>query len=306
MDLAAHSANVSEEITTQQEKRRRRFVCSSPTKGRQEFLRADAITMNAKSSEARFLIAPSAVRHRLDPKPSIAIGFDCETHDWLENTQRKGRIGPFGWYTNNDNVQFARIVQLGWAIGFASRDAEVISKAYIIQPKDFVIAGKAKACHGITQEHAVQQGRPLIKVLEEFMHDILQAVSKGGRICAHQLEFDAGVIEQELRRCGLHGLEAEWRRIARCGYCTMNPEVGKWLKQNAGHDTGPETKQHTLGLTYTMRLLGLCPDTFQHRQHDAENDAAMARLIYIVLLEFADGKPIVEKSHRTRDGLSRP
>ena len=76
--------------------------------------------------------------------------------------------------------------------------------------------------------------------------------------------------------------------------------------QNAGHDTGPKTKQHTLGLTYTMRLLGLCPDTFQHRQHDAEIDAAMTRLIYTILLQLADGKPIVEKSHRTRNGLSRP
>ena len=55
-----------------------------------------------------------------------------------------------------------------------------------------------------------------------------------------------------------------------------------------------------------MRLLGLCPDTFQHRHHDAENDAAMTRLIYTVLLELADGKPVVEKSYRTRDGLSRP
>ena len=291
MDLAAHSANVSEGITTQQEKRRRRFVCSFPTKGRQEFPRANAIFMNAKSSDARFLVAPSAVRHRLHPKPSIVIGFDCETHDWLENTQRKGRIGPFGWYTSNDDVEFARIVQLGWAIATASRDAEVTSKGYFVQPKDFEIAERAKACHGITQEHALQQGRPLINVLEEFMHDVLQAVSKGGRLCAHQFEFDAGVIEQELRRCGLHDLEAEWRRIARCGYCTMNPEVGRWLKQNAGHDTGPETKQHTLGLTYTMRLLGLCPDTFQHRHHDAKNDAAMTRLIYTTLLELADGIP---------------
>ena len=202
--------------------------------------------------------------------------------------ERKGRIGPFGWYTNNDDVPFARIVQLGWVVADASRNGEAISKSSLIQPQGFQITEKAMGCHGITQEDALRSGRPLADVLEEFVRDVSHACSRGGRVCAHQLELDAGLVDEELRRCGLHDLRAAWGRIARNGYCTMNPPMGRWLKQCAGHDVGPETKQHILGLTYMTRLLGLCPDSFQKRHHDAEHDANMTRLIYTALLERAN------------------
>lgn len=248
--------------------------------------RAAAVVVTGTPAGLQLLPAPRAVCDRLG-NPLIIVGFDCETHDWRDGTTRKGRIGPLGWYTNNDDMAFARIVQLGWVVGDGSRDAKVISKSSLIKPQDFQITEKARGCHGITQEAALQNGRPLADVLGEFMRDVSQACARGGRICAHQLEFDAGVVDEELRRCGLLDLQATWGRIARSGYCTMNPPVGRWLKQCSGHDVGPENKQHTLGLTYMARLLGLCPDSFQKRHHDAEHDAQMTRFIYAALLERA-------------------
>ena len=228
---------------------------------------------------------PHAVLDRLG-NPSIIVGFDCETHDWCDDAKRKGRIGPFGWYTVNDDVPLARIVQLGWAVGDASVDAEIVVKSALIQPRGFEIAEKAIAHHHITQDIALEHGRPLASVLEEFMRDVSQACSRGVRVCAHQLEFDAGVIDQELQRCGLESLRLEWARLARCGYCTMNPEAGRWLLQCAGQETGLETTKHILGLVRTMGLLGLRRDA-SSQGRDAASDAKMTRLVYATLLQRA-------------------
>ena len=86
--------------------------------------------------------------------------------------------------------------QLGWVVADASRDAEVISKSSLIQPQGFQITAKAQGCHGITQEAALQNGRPLADVLEEFMRDVCQACSRGGRVCARRLPGeDGGLID---------------------------------------------------------------------------------------------------------------
>ena len=77
----------------------------------------------------------------------------------------------------------------------------------------------------------------------------------------------------------------------------MNPQVGRWLKECAGEDIGDENKKHILGLTYTMRLLGLCSNTHQTRHHNAEHDSKMTYLIYATLLERANSsftKPGIE------------
>ena len=230
---------------------------------------------------------PRAVSDRLG-NTSIIIGIDCETNDWLEDTQ--GHIGPFGWYTKNNNASFARIVQLGWVVGDANVEAEVVAKSALIQPQGYEISRKATDYHKITQDIALQNGRALADVLKEFMTDISQAHARGGRICAHHLEFDAGLVDEELRRCGLSTLREEWAHMARGGYCTMNPEVSRWLKQCAGEDVGAETKKHMLGLIRTTQELGLPQGKLQSGHHDAAHDAQMTRLIYAALLQRA-GSP---------------
>lgn len=285
------------------QKRQRRFMPLLAKPAAPQIPRAAAV-ITADKPSGQLLPASRIVCDRLG-SPSMIVGFDCETHDWRDNTERKGRIGPFGWYTCNDNVAFARLVQLGWVVADANHNADVISKSSLIQPQGFQITEKAKGWHGIAQKEALQNGRPLADVLEEFMRDVSQACARGGRVCAHQLEFDAGVVDEELARCGLHDLRARWGRIAQSGYCTMNPQVGRWLKQCAGHDVGPETKQHILGLTYTTRLLGLCPDNFRKRYHNAEHDANMARLIYAALLERAKASRITfSATDATPEGIA--
>ena len=85
-------------------------------------------------------------------------------------------------------LDFARIVQIGWAIGPVDMSTPVIVKTALIQPSDFTIAEKATNHHGISHNYASQEGRPLQELLKEFMVDVLEAQARGGRLCAHQLE----------------------------------------------------------------------------------------------------------------------
>eukprot|EP00973_Karenia_brevis_P009794 1323001-Karenia_brevis.AAC.1 len=277
---SAKRATTDEEQVGTCKKRQRGFELLPSKLSIPKIPRAAVLNMNLPP------LMPGAIVNRLGC-PSMIVGFDCETHDWLDGTSKKGRIGPFGWYTMNDDVCFARIVHLAWVIGDAGEGEQAIVKNAVIQPHGFLISDRASAVHGITHKDASTNGRQLAVVLDEFMRDVSESVLRGGRVCAHQLEFDAGVIACELQRCGLDKLHGEWLRIARCGYCTMNPHAGRWLLMRAGQDVGPETKQHTLGLIRTLHLLGLLREDQQSRSHDAAYNARMTRLIYLALLALS-------------------
>ena len=123
-------------------------------------------------------------------RPNLVIGCDVETHNWQHLERHVPYVGQFGWeFSKAETVlDFARIVQIGWAIGPVDMSTPVIVKTALIQPSDFTIAEKATKYHGISHNYAIQEGRPLQEVLKEFMVDVLEAQARGGRLCAHQLE----------------------------------------------------------------------------------------------------------------------
>ena len=68
----------------------------------------------------------------------------------------------------------------------------------------------------------------------------------------------------------------------------MNPEVGRWLLENAGQATGTENAKHTLGLLRTMQLLRLeRRECGSKDRRGAAGDAAETRLVYSALLQKA-------------------
>ena len=115
---------------------------------------------------------------------------DCteETHDWREDHSNQHHIGQFGFHSRIDDaeIRFQRIVQLGYAIGPV--DAEVTTKKFYVTPEGFEVSAKATKLHGISQETLMAAGKPLEEVLREFMTDVVDACSKGGRVVAHQIE----------------------------------------------------------------------------------------------------------------------
>ena len=104
-------------------------------------------------------------------------------------------IGQFGWEFNKAEtvLNYARIVQIGWAITSADMSDPVVVKTAMIRPSDFTISDKATKYHGITQAFATQEGRSLEHVLEEMVADAVAVRAQGGRLCAHQLETAAGL-----------------------------------------------------------------------------------------------------------------
>ena len=159
-----------------------------------------------------------------------------------------------------------------------------MTKTRLVKPTDFVITERATNFHQITQEHASQKGHFLPDVLREFMDDVREAFRKGGRVVAHHIEFDYRIIYEELGRSGLSELQQEWKSIAGKGCCTMDPIVGRWLRQCMGKDVGPETATHTVPLDEMFG--GLHPEntTLLKKRHDAGADAEMAWLVYAALL----------------------
>ncbi len=233
-------------------------------------------------------------------QPTQVMGFDVETHDWLQDSPHLWYIGPFGFTTTlaREQFEYQRVVQLGWVVGGAAEHTHTIKKSWYVQPVDFEISAKAKTCHGITQALALREGKPLADVLREFMNDALELVENGGRLVAHQVEFDAGVIYQELGRCGLEALQDRWMRIMRKGFCTMDPLFGRWLKICTGEQVGQAYVKHLLRLDRAFLKLFPKEQDIHKKHHDAGFDAQMTRMVYVEALNRA--RTLTQGGRQTR------
>jgi hypothetical protein len=239
------------------------------------------------------LEAPSEpVLHFFEPAFDLWLAFDIETHDWVPKSKDgKGRWidGKYGHpcrFIDND-LQKLRISQLGWVAGRFSTNS-YIQKALTVYPDGFEITSKATLTHGITNEHARCAGKPLQTVLRQFLVDVEGIVQQGGRVCAHQLEFDAGVIALELDRAGLGNQTEMWAQVASDGFCTMNPTLSKWSCQAFFDQMGC---RYGLGRNCSVGLrdmvLALAPtEVALLSQH--HNAGADANLTWKVLRELHD------------------
>jgi len=80
------------------------------------------------------------------------------------------------------------IVSICWRV----YDGMTLVKAeyHIIRPDDWLIPAESVKFHGITQERAQKEGKPLIHVLEDLKQDLLTM----NLVVAHNLEFDKNVL----------------------------------------------------------------------------------------------------------------
>ena len=94
------------------------------------------------------------------------------------------------------------------------------------------------------------------------------------------LEFDAGIITAELERCGLCDLKMFWEDYLREGICTMDPDIGSWVReQNGITDYHGQPIVGPLGLRSAISLLVPDSNTLSHGHHAADVDAKMAWLV---------------------------
>ena len=215
----------------------------------------------------------------------LIVGVDIETHDWENNAGSKGGFGQYGFYGRcNSNDHAARIVQIGWAI--SKGDAAMVVKERLVKPDGFRISDKAEKFHGISNTLASSQGQQLKDVMREFMDDMIDIYNKGGRVVIHHLEFDAGIINRELDRASLSELQEIWAYIARGGLCTMDPGIGKWVRQCLGMEIAPYHNSNTMKLNDMLE--GLVPQraSLMSSRHSAGVDAQLHVMLYRALLQL--------------------
>ena len=206
------------------------------------------------------------------------MGIDIESAGWEYERRVKGEIGQFGHYCFCTQQKLeARMIQLGWAIGHGP--AVKTRKERTICPSGFTVSPNAAKYHNINQARAVAEGLPLDLVLSEFVEDVHDVLRRGGRVVAHHLEFDAGIIDHELARCGLNDYHKELAGAARAGCCTMDPRVGRWVRACFGQDAAPETTKNTMSLKELVRWLLPGSAELLDTRHTAGADAELHLLL---------------------------
>jgi hypothetical protein len=227
-------------------------------------------------------VPSESVLYLFEPAFDLWLAFDIETHDWVPKSKhgREGWIdGKYGHPCRfiSDDLQKLRISQLGWVVGRFSNNS-YIQKSMIVYPDGFEITSKASFTHGITNDNARCTGKPLQTILLQFLADVDVVFQQGGCVCAHQLEFDAGVIALELDRAGLRNRTEMWEQVASDGFCTMNPTLSKWSSQAYFDQLG---SQYGLGRSGAVGLrdmvLALIPTevALLSQHHTAGADAAL-------------------------------
>ena len=80
-----------------------------------------------------------------------------------------------------------------------------------------------------------------------------------------------------MTRCGLTDALPEFAVIAKKGLCTMNPQIGCWLREAWGDDSGKAESMQTMKKEELVKkLLPECVPLLAH-QHNAGVDALLVR-----------------------------
>lgn len=118
---------------------------------------------------------------------------------------------PKKWNAQASDVDnWPRLVQIAWI--FQATENEKQSASYIIKPDGYEIPVEASDIHGITHERAMDEGVPILGVLEEFL--VLNR--NADKFVGHNINFDVNVIGAEIYRADLNGKFIFLKQI-----CTM-------------------------------------------------------------------------------------
>jgi len=134
-----------------------------------------------------------------------------------------------------DFGNWPHIVQIAWAL-FDSQGIQTAFYDHIIRPQGFKIPESATAIHGISNERALKDGRPVSEVLKEFS----DAVRGAACLVAHNMDFDEKMVRVELLRQGLPDDFPAVKKICTmkdsAEYCRIPGRYGnKWPKLSELH-----------------------------------------------------------------------
>jgi DNA polymerase-3 subunit epsilon len=111
--------------------------------------------------------------------------------------------------TDLDN--WPRLIQLAYIV-YSEKGEKLEEGNHIIKPEGFIIPEGASNVHGITTDKAVEEGKDLTQILQQFY----SIVSNCNVIVAHNIAFDEKVIGSEFLRNSFNNILNEKQKI-----CTM-------------------------------------------------------------------------------------
>ena len=232
---------------------------------------------------------PDEIRTFFDTAGILWMGIDIETHSLVPRTAKSWwRPGQFGFMTRlaKEVLTELRVVQIGWTVGtFGSAPT---TKERLVQPDGFEITEAATEKHRISHSIAASQGEPLAKCLGELLDDISSLKLQGGRVCSHNLEFDVGILVEEMNRCGLADLAKLLAEAVEGGFCSMNPNVGHWVRKQAG--LMDRERKTPIRLKDMVHLLLPESQNLLERHHSAGNDSHMHWLLCQNIAEACRGQ----------------
>jgi len=110
-----------------------------------------------------------------------------------------------------DLNNWPRLVQLAF-LYYDNSGNKITEGDFIIKPEGFTIPADASRIHGISNEKAINEGKQLRVVLQNFQSLISQAVV----LVAHNMSFDEKIVGAEFLRVGMPNTIPSKRKI-----CTM-------------------------------------------------------------------------------------
>ena len=138
---------------------------------------------------------------------------------------------PSNWKAyEGDTTIWPRVVEIAWIV-LDYENKTIISRNFIVKPKDFTIPVEVSKLHGITTEKAILEGSDLKSILLKFAEDL----SDCGILIAHNIDFDYPVINCEFKRTNinikLHQLKRLCAMKATANFCNISGPYGpKWPK----------------------------------------------------------------------------
>ncbi len=134
-----------------------------------------------------------------------------------------------------DLNNWPRLVQLAYL--YYDKDGNKISGGdYIIKPQGFTIPSDASKIHGISTQRALNEGKSLFSVLQNFKTIIDQA----DVLVAHNISFDEKIVGAEFLRIGITNPLPAKRKICTMerttNFCAIDGPYGyKWPKLSELH-----------------------------------------------------------------------
>lgn len=119
---------------------------------------------------------------------------------------------PRNWKSPvTDLNNWPRLVQLAYIV-CDENGVKTIEGNHIIKPEGFTIPREASALHGISQEKALAEGKPLLSILNSFA----ELIESSDILIAHNMSFDEKIVGAEFLRNGKTDYTNKKRK-----FCTM-------------------------------------------------------------------------------------